>query len=389
MNLTEQQNTRDAADGSSSAPGAAKTETGNVPMRGRRSQRVRFEMPVGIYMCRENEESTFEEGKTLSVNAHGGLLALTTPVAIGEMLRLINPRTGNEIDCRVCRFGMQYPGGVRQVGVEFAAVSPAFWDVDSRPLDWDPSWVPPAERARPQISLPPDSLPDDPVQGTPRWRSPPPSARAKTSSQEISQAKEAAKSGSRGNFKWPIVALAGLATLFIVWTVVSKLSHASSPSSGSSDIGGMEPEDVRLIPGIERLRLATEEDFDQDAISWLHSVGQQVSGKITGAYSGGGKSSAYILVDHYNARRAVIIAYGQVIYNAEYPVIAAAALFPKELIQKISWADPSPPESDGDGLLIVRAADGPASGVVLFLRGTEIVSGNPIDYRQIPLGQAP
>jgi hypothetical protein len=83
------------------------------------------------------------------------------------------------------------------------------------------------------------------------------------------------------------------------------------------------------------------------------------------------------------------MAYGQVSYNAEYPVIAAAALIPKELIQKINWADPSPPESDGDGLLIVRAADGPASGVVLFLRGTQIVSGNPTDYRQIPLRQAP
>ena len=389
MHLSEQQHMPIGADDSPGAPGAAKTETGNVPIRGRRSQRVRFEMPVGIYLCRENEESTFEQGKTLSVNAHGGLLALTTPVAIGEMLRLINPRTGNEIDCRVCRFGMRYPGGVSQVGVEFAVVSPSFWDVDSRPLDWDPSWVPPAERARPQISLPPASLPDEPVQGTPRWRSPAPSAKAKTSSREISQAKESAKSHAWRDFKWPIVALAGLAMLFIVWTVVSKLSHASSPSSGISEFGGMEPEDVRVIPGIERLRLATEEDFDQDAISWLRGLGQQVSGKITGAYSGAEKSSAYILVDHYNARRVVIMAYGQVSYNAEYPVIAAAALIPKELIQKISWADPSPPESDGDGLLIVRAADGPASGVVLFLRGTQIVSGNPIDYRQIPLGQAP
>ena len=214
------------------APGAAKTETDNVPIRGRRSQRVRFEMPVGIYLCRENEESTFEQGKTLSVNAHGGLLALTTPVAIGEMLRLINPRTGNEIDCRVCRFGMRYPGGVTQVGVEFAGVFPAFWDVDSRPPDWDPSWVPPGERARPQISLPPASLADEPVQETPRWRSPAPSVKAKRSSQEISQAKEAAKSHAWRDFKWPIVALAGLATLFIVWTVVSRLSHASSPASG-------------------------------------------------------------------------------------------------------------------------------------------------------------
>ena len=325
MYLSEQQHMPIAADNSPGAPSAAKTETGNVPMHGRRSQRLRFEMPVGIYLCRENEESTFErKGKTLSVNAHGGLLALTTPVAIGEMLRLVNPRTGNEIECRVCRFGMRYPGGVTQVGVEFAAVFPTFWDVDSRPLDWDPSWVPPAERARPKISLPPASLPDEPVQETPLWRSPTPSAKGKTSSQKISQAKEAAKSHAWSAFKWPIVALAGLATLFVVWTVVSRLSHASSPGERDfRDWRGWRPEDVRLIPGIERLRLATEEDFDQDAISWLHSVGQQVSGKITGAYSGAEnppRTSLWIITTH---RRAVIMAYGQVIYNAEYPVIAA------------------------------------------------------------------
>ena len=272
-----------------------------MPISGRRSQRVRFEMPVGVYLCRENEESTFEQGKTLSVNAHGALLALTTPVAIGEMLRLVNPRTRNEIECRVCRFGMRYPGGVTQVAVEFDAVFPAFWDVDSRPLDWDPSWVPPAERARPKISLPPASLPDEPVQETPRRRSPAPSAKAKKSSREISQAKEAAKSRAWRDFKWPIVALAGLATLFIVWTVVSRLSHASSPASGISGTGEMAPEDVRVIPGIERLRLATEEDFDPGAISWLHSLGQHVSGKITGAYSGAEKSprtSLWIITTH-------------------------------------------------------------------------------------------
>jgi hypothetical protein len=63
----------------------------------------------------------------------------------------------------------------------------------------------------------------------------------------------------------------------------------------------MAPEDVRVIPGIERLRLATEEDFDPGAISWLHSLGQQVSGKITGAYSGAEKSprtSLWIITTH-------------------------------------------------------------------------------------------
>jgi hypothetical protein len=144
-----------------------------------------------------------------------------------------------------------------------------------------------------------------------------------------------------------------------------------------------------MIPGLERSRLATVEDFDSDAVSWLRGFDQQASGKISGAYSGFSESTAYILVGRENERRVVILADGQRRYDAEYPVIALAARVPKGLIQEITWADPSPPEADGDGLLIVRAADAPASGVVLFLRRTRVVSGNPADYRQIPLRQLP
>ena len=105
----------------------------NVLSGFRRSKRVLFEMPVEIYAFRENEEPIFEVGRTLSVNAHGGLLALTTPVALGDKLRLINPQTRQEIECRVGRIGMRYPSGVTQAGIEFVTVSPTFWNIASPP----------------------------------------------------------------------------------------------------------------------------------------------------------------------------------------------------------------------------------------------------------------
>src|SRR6185503_13358280 len=42
---------------------------------GRRSRRIPFEMPVGIFVPQRNEEPLFEMGRTLMVNAHGALLA--------------------------------------------------------------------------------------------------------------------------------------------------------------------------------------------------------------------------------------------------------------------------------------------------------------------------
>ena len=83
----------------------------------------------------------------------------------------------------------------------------------------------------------------------------------------------------------------------------------------------------------------------------------------------------------------MILANGELRYNAEYPAIAIAACVPMELVHQVKWADATPPESDGDGLLIVRAANAPASGVMLFLRGSQVVSANPVDYREIKFGQ--
>ena len=131
----------------------------------RRSQRVAFEMPVEIYVCRENEEPTFEAAKTLSVNAHGALLALGTPVEIGQTARLANPRTQMEIECRVCRFAERHPSGMNEVAIAFATVAPTFWDVDSAPADWDPAWVPAPEREGAQVSFPTNAAPPVPLPG--------------------------------------------------------------------------------------------------------------------------------------------------------------------------------------------------------------------------------
>jgi hypothetical protein len=51
-------------------------------------------------------------------------------------------------------------------------------------------------------------------------------------------------------------------------------------------------------------------------------MGQPVSGKIRGFYSGSRKSNAYILIGQGKGRRGVILGDGGLRYNAEYPVVA-------------------------------------------------------------------
>jgi len=57
----------------------------------RRSRRVDFDMPVNVHVQGESqdEKPVVQEGKTVNVSAHGALLALNTPMEIGQEIRLV------------------------------------------------------------------------------------------------------------------------------------------------------------------------------------------------------------------------------------------------------------------------------------------------------------
>jgi hypothetical protein len=67
-----------------------------------------------------------EKTYATSVSLHGALMILSTMVSEGQMLSLINPRTQDEIEGRVVRFGPLYRG-LTQVGVEFVRPAQEFW----------------------------------------------------------------------------------------------------------------------------------------------------------------------------------------------------------------------------------------------------------------------
>lgn len=369
---------------SSSSPGKPKTETMRRFRDLRRSERVPLEMPVEVCVCSEEDdgqEPVFTRGKTIDVNAHGALLDVSIPVDIGQTLRVVNVRTKREIECHVLRFAKRYREGGGHIGVEFAGVSRHFWGISSPPKNWDPGRVPPlSQPAGPVSQGPPSAAPTVIGAGAS------PNALLGTEKLRRVQA-PAIERKVQLRYQLPkglTAALVAFVLLFMAWMTMRSPNDGASTNAQPT---GVAPEDASRIPRIERMRLAKVSDFDAEAISWLHDSGQPVSGRIPGFYSGSKKSNSYILVGKDNERRVVILAGGQLQYNAEYPRIAIAACVPMELLRKIKWADPSVPESDGDGLLLVRAADAPASGVVLFLRGSQVLSASPLDYREVRFGQ--
>lgn len=114
----------------------------------RRSHRVHITMPV-LVRGEKGTQSFEEQTVTISVNAHGCMVRLATPVARNQEISIINPKTAEELPCRITFLGPK-EAGKTEVGIEFAEPSPVFWRIAFPPENWDPT-----ERKRPSASRPP------------------------------------------------------------------------------------------------------------------------------------------------------------------------------------------------------------------------------------------
>ena len=107
-----------------------------VYARERRSSRVFMRVRV-IAAGKTRIGRRFREAcETIVINAHGGLLYLSKPVTLSDMLVLTNPFTQEDQECRVVFVGDESEKGQR-VGVEFLTPAPRFWGVEFRELGWD------------------------------------------------------------------------------------------------------------------------------------------------------------------------------------------------------------------------------------------------------------
>jgi hypothetical protein len=103
----------------------------------RRSHRVNIAMPV-LIRGKKGTQPFEEPVQTISVNAHGCMLRVATPIARSQEVSIVNTKTAEELPCTVTFIG-QKENGKTEVGVEFAEPSPLFWRIAFPPEDWDPS----------------------------------------------------------------------------------------------------------------------------------------------------------------------------------------------------------------------------------------------------------
>ena len=98
----------------------------NIEFERRRAERVPLSVPVFVYGRGERNEPFHEETNSLVVNAHGGLLILSSKVKSGQELWLTNPETRHEQACHVVHFENKARKR-SEVAIAFTEPAPAFW----------------------------------------------------------------------------------------------------------------------------------------------------------------------------------------------------------------------------------------------------------------------
>src|SRR4029077_5269530 len=102
----------------------------------RRSQRVILSVAVSVSGVSVKGKFN-EETKTLVVNAHGALIAMTAKVSQGQLLELKSASNPEAQSCKVVYIGPTVQGQT-QVGIEFVKPAPHFWHVAIPPENWTP-----------------------------------------------------------------------------------------------------------------------------------------------------------------------------------------------------------------------------------------------------------
>ncbi len=108
-----------------------KTSSGETKTRSaaRRSQRISLRVPISVFEPgKETKKFLIEQTYAVSVNLHGGLIALGASVTRGQKLLIGTTATHEVKEARVIHLGpMQH--GKRLIGIEFTEKTPDFWSV--------------------------------------------------------------------------------------------------------------------------------------------------------------------------------------------------------------------------------------------------------------------
>ena len=180
-----------------------------------------------------------------------------------------------------------------------------------------------------------------------------------------------------------IGAMTALAAVFVIGRppTINALEDAGTPAPP-----GVLPVDMSLIPGVDKWRGATADDFPPEVANWMKSYGVEPSGHFELDVDGTElKDYAYFLATDEGKRRVVLLQNRTNVYDSIYDDLVGVVRVPKYSMQSIEWKKKPSEEADGDGLLIIRGTPDNLRGMVVYPKNGRIIAAVPTNFQNIGL----
>lgn len=179
-----------------------------------------------------------------------------------------------------------------------------------------------------------------------------------------------------------IGAITALAAIFVM-----QQPTANAPEeAGTPAPPGVMPVDMNLIPGVDKWRGATPDDFPPEVANWMRSYGVEPSGYFELDLDGTElKDYSYFLATDDGRRRVVLLQDRANVFDSIYDDLVGVARIPRYSMQNIEWKKKPSEDADGDGLLIIRGKPGELRGMVVFPKSGRVIAAFPTTFQNIGL----
>jgi hypothetical protein len=128
------------------------------------------------------------------------------------------------------------------------------------------------------------------------------------------------------------------------------------------------------------------DEYDPDLASSVRGIGMEANGRMTLDIDGDDQQDvAYLLRDSSQGQtRLVIFSDGNRVYSAGYANVVGALPVAKGSFDSIRWKVKPTKASTNQGIMLFRKKNDQLDPLILFVNGTNVVTGIPANWRDVP-----
>lgn len=152
-------------------------------------------------------------------------------------------------------------------------------------------------------------------------------------------------------------------------------------------IEGVDPVEALKMQDVLSWHAMRAEEYDPDIAGLARGLGMEANGRINLDVDGDAQQDvAYLMRDStQDQTRLIIFSDGNRVYSSGYANVVGALPVAKGSFDSINWRVKPPRSSANQGIMLFRKKNDQLVPMILYIEGTNVVTGIPANWRDVPL----